>query len=388
LVLAGGGARGAYEIGALSVLLPALEKRGDVPDIVVGTSVGAINAVYTAGNLAEDDFGMPAGRRLWEEAEWDDVLRPIHSWWQLKQVLNAGRNFFGAHSRELSLLDPERLPAFLEQRLGPALHRIPDNLKESKLAAAAVVATAASSYLSVVFHHGGGPVGYDSRRGIKYVETSLGVDHVRASAAIPAAFPSVEVEGPDGKKSWYFDGGTRLNTPIKPARDLGAKRLIVIALNAPRLSDPDAALAEEQADMFDGLSQITQAVLVDPLINDLHTIISVNQLLAESQTAHQDHELIDYILIAPRTQDRIGQIAQDVYNEHHAGKGRLTSDSVARVGKLLDAGLNVRRADLFSNLFFDGHFARALLKQGEDDATWWLDQGFGNGSHWHRGPIP
>ncbi len=388
LVLAGGGARGAYEIGALSVLLPELEKTGDLPDIVVGTSVGAINAAYVAGSLGEPGFGMQEGRRFWEEAGWNDLLQPIHTFWHAKQVFNGVRNFFGAHKRQLSLLNPDRLPAFLEERIGPALGRIPANLESGRLTAAAVVATAASTYLSVVFHQGGGPVDYDSRRGVLYVPATLGIDHLRASAAIPAAFPSVEVEHPDKTKAWYFDGGTRLNTPIKPARELGAKRLIVIALNAPTLRAPGPALTREQADMYDGLSQVAQAVLVDPLVSDLHTITTVNKLLGEfGPAAEGAYEPIDYILIAPQEQDTIGRIAQREYKQHYADSGRLTSDSVARLGKLLDAGLNVRRADLFSNLFFDGNFARALMTQGEGDAARWLAQDHGTGSHWRRGPL-
>jgi NTE family protein len=285
---------------------------------------------------------------------------------------------------DIDAIDPPSVAPTLRAR-APGNSRKP-NLESGRLTAAAVVATAASTYLSVVFHQGGGPVDYDSRRGVLYVPATLGIDHLRASAAIPAAFPSVEVEHPDKTKAWYFDGGTRLNTPIKPARELGAKRLIVIALNAPTLRAPGPALTREQADMYDGLSQVAQAVLVDPLVSDLHTITTVNKLLGESGPAGA-YEPIDYMLIAPQEQDTIGRIAQREYNEHYADSGRLTSDSVARLGKLLDAGLNVRRADLFSNLFFDGNFARALMTQGEEDAARWLAQDHGTGSHWRRGPL-
>src|SRR6188768_1815756 len=78
LVLAGGGARGAYEIGALSELLPVLEQRDERPDIVVGTSVGALNAAFlaaTADRPAADVIEQ--GNRIWEEVSFDDVLRPL-----------------------------------------------------------------------------------------------------------------------------------------------------------------------------------------------------------------------------------------------------------------------------------------------------------------------
>jgi NTE family protein len=79
-VLAGGGARGAYEIGALSVLLPLLEQRGERPEVIIGTSVGAINASFlaaTAGDPVEES--LEQARTLWEQLGWDDVLRPLLS---------------------------------------------------------------------------------------------------------------------------------------------------------------------------------------------------------------------------------------------------------------------------------------------------------------------
>src|SRR6266566_8531962 len=80
LVLAGGGARGAYEIGALSALLPRLERRGERPDIVVGTSVGAINAAYLGATAADPlERALEEGERLWSGLSFDDVLRPVLS---------------------------------------------------------------------------------------------------------------------------------------------------------------------------------------------------------------------------------------------------------------------------------------------------------------------
>src|SRR5436305_1584226 len=76
-------------------------------------------------------------------------------------------------------------------------------------------------------------------------------DHVRASAAIPALFPAVEVERPGDAAGWYFDGGTRLNTPIKPALALGAQRLIVVGLN----SLSRAPTRDRRPDLFDAAGE-------------------------------------------------------------------------------------------------------------------------------------
>src|SRR5436189_221140 len=98
----------------------------------------------------------------------------------------------------------------------------------------AVVATAAATSRSVVFYEGKGRPRKDNRRAIDYFPTSLHLQHVMASSAIPLAFPAVEISKArrPPETRWFFDGGTRLNTPIKPALRLGADRVIVIALNS------------------------------------------------------------------------------------------------------------------------------------------------------------
>src|SRR2546423_12080243 len=80
LVLAGGGARGAYEAGALSVLVPALEEAGMRPRIVVGTSVGAVNVVYLASRADEPSGVVTAdGETIWRQLRWEQVARPLAS---------------------------------------------------------------------------------------------------------------------------------------------------------------------------------------------------------------------------------------------------------------------------------------------------------------------
>src|SRR4051812_42501272 len=80
IVLSGGGARGAYEVGALSVLLPVLEERGERPRIVIGTSVGAFNAAYIAANADRPlDEALQGGIGWWSTLRWRDVMAPLTS---------------------------------------------------------------------------------------------------------------------------------------------------------------------------------------------------------------------------------------------------------------------------------------------------------------------
>src|ERR1700692_1397454 len=203
LVLAGGGARGAYEIGALSALLPTLEE-DEQPQIVIGTSVGAINAAYVAAHAHESPRQIAeGGMELWGRIGYGSVLKPLVSfsegmrlWSYLREVLGSRR----AHTN--SLLDPSPLTATLSNLV--AFDQIHENVAAGHLVTAGVVATSGRTSTSVVFHDGGRSPATDTSRGISYVQSELSEDHVRASAAIPLVFPAVPIDRPDGRR-WYFD---------------------------------------------------------------------------------------------------------------------------------------------------------------------------------------
>src|SRR5919202_4994765 len=119
------------------------------------------------------------------------------------------------------------------------------------LHASSVTTTSALSSRTVVFHAGGPNPERDRIRQIDYVETPLVPEHVLASGAIPGLFPAVHVPAPEHARGWYFDGGTRLNTPIKPALELGADRIVVIGLNSVARG-PDELAGDDKPDVFEG----------------------------------------------------------------------------------------------------------------------------------------
>lgn len=387
LVLAGGGARGAYEAGVLSTLLPWLEeKHAQRPDVVVGTSVGALNAAYIAAN-AQEGMATLAEQALetWRAISYRDVLEPLLS---VGELTTFGRLAISLAFREVvpySLLDPAPLATTLPKliRFGD-IHR---NIAHRELRACAVVATAAHTNRSVVFHDGGVNPPSDERRGIDYVPTAISEDHVRASAAIPVAFPGVHVAGPAGARGWYFDGGTRLNTPIKPALKLQAERLIVIGLN----SLAPAPKSRHRPDLFDGASQIIQGLLVDPVVNDVETLATINETLMHAGTATDQEsrrKVIPYIFVAPKTPNRIGEIAAGVYDEYYGSlRGTLRSPDLALLGRLIGAGRSSTRGELFSYLFFAPEFATRLIELGRADAKRWIEHSHDDGA-WQRGVLP
>jgi NTE family protein len=384
LVLAGGGARGAYELGALSVLLPALEQRGERPRVIVGTSVGALNAAFLAAtaHLPVDEV-VARGLRIWTEIRFEEVLAHLGSPGALRRLARYVGQFLGIPGARLdALLDPTPLRETLRERI--PFDQIEPNVREGRLRAAAVVATSALTSRSVVFHCSDAAPARDDKRGIDYVRAELTDEHVRASAAIPGAFPAVHVAAPEQARGWYFDGGTRLNTPIKPALALGAERIVVVALNSIAAA-PVQLAGEQRPDALEGAAQLVQAVLVDPLANDMATLTSINELVgAPDGDAKRS---IPYVFVAPRERDAIGRRAHAVFNEHYAHLAdALRSRDIAFLGRTVAGGTDALHGELLSYLFFAPELAHALIDLGRADARRWLKEQHEDGP-WDTGPL-
>jgi NTE family protein len=387
LVLAGGGARGAYEAGALSALVPALQAGGWAPRIVIGSSVGALNAAFFAANAHRPAAELiDRALAVWRSIRWGEVVDDIVSGASLRRLLEYAGGVAGVPGARLqSLLDPAPLRRTLAERIDFA--QIERNVDDGTLAAAAVVALSARTGRSVVFHHGLPSPAADADRGIDYAATALTARHVLASAAIPALFPAVRIEQPATAAGWYVDGGTRLNTPIKPALAFGADRVVVIALGS--LSTAQAAGAgDERPDALDGAGQILQAMLEDQLSQDVQTLARRNELAAQTRTAIDGLRRVPYILIAPERQDTIARIAQQTFTEHYSGTRALRSPNIALLGRLIGGGADIRHADLLSFLMFAPEFAEALIALGRHDAERWLRQRHAVDGLWSMGRAP
>ena len=226
-----------------------------------------------------------------------------------------------------------------------------------------------------------------------------------ASSAIPALFPAVRVTTPEPAAGWYYDGGSRLNTPIKPALWLGAERVIVIALNsvAPSRTPPP----EQQPDFYVGAAHLLHAALGDPLAQDIRTLANTNALIAAELTAtngrSRNHrpaarrqqqpgglaepvQPVPYIFIAPEDPLAIGEIARRVYRKHYGRPWNAGARDLWLLGKILDGGADAMHGELLSYLFFAGEFAEELIQLGQADAQRWIDEH--PAGLWQLDPLP
>ncbi len=198
LVIAGAGARGAYEAGALAVLLPRLEEQDLRPSVLVGTSAGAINASYLAAKL---HLGAEAATEgllaLWHSLHKPELLGPLAVTAVPALLGYAGRIAY-LKNRQGQHRPLRTLPGGVRRRAVGNWAQIRANIGSGELHAVGVVATAAESGGSVVFLQGADgsqPPPPDDKKGIRYVPAQLRTDHVIASSSIPVLFPPKHIRG-------------------------------------------------------------------------------------------------------------------------------------------------------------------------------------------------
>jgi NTE family protein len=383
-VLPGGGARGAYEIGAMSVLLPALEARGERVTVWCGTSVGAINAALLA-SLAHRPVAEQVDHAiaLWLEMRKQDVIARIVGHGGVRTLVRLVGHALGFRGVGLaSLLDPAPLQASLDRWIDWT--RLAGNVNKGIVDAACVVATSLSSGDPVAFvsSHGAAPGHVDDA--LRYVATRLRGEHVRASASIPLLFPTVEITTPRSVRGHYIDGGTRLNSPIKPALHLGADRVIVVGLE-PFAQAPARPLSPRNPGIADVAANVLDGLLVDQVAYDLRRLAAINSFFVENSITgtmrsprtyrlargHRPYRSIEYALVAPRRRGEIGRLADTVFERRFGGLRGVRDLDYPVISRVL--GGRVRsRGELLSFLLFDPEFVSELLELGRRDARRWL----------------
>jgi NTE family protein len=387
VVLAGAGARGAYEAAYIATMLPHLQPR---PTIFVGTSAGAINAALLASvadatpEKARDEiimrWGMITKKRVMEPL-WRSLPRAI---FQYASAVALGTN--SPHS----LLDTTPLAHSLKDRELVDWDRIRNNIASAKVDTLAVVATEAGSGRTRVFYERASKLTKidgsarapqvalagsmskmqsDADQAIDYVCGQLEAEHVRASAAIPVFFPPVSL--PIGSREAFFlDGGVRLNAPLKPAIALGAKGLIVISTDPRRHGASDAIAGSKSPSMQDQVLEIMRGVSADRMIEDVRVLLNRNRAVLEARDGVGDDRYIPLIFGGPQDQDRVGSVAARAVREILRGPDLL------QVLKNLDLWAMDRLTsvssasgpDILSYLLFEPEFISEALKAGTQDA--------------------
>lgn len=376
MILSGGGARGAYEVGVLWYVFDDLARmRGAPPklDVLCGTSVGAINACYLAAHLADPVLGLRRLVHLWSELQITRVLG-----FGVRQVSGLPRLLLGGGDEGAGLFDVTPMAELVQREI--SWRAVARTLRERQLRALTVSTTEVSTGRTAVFMQTAPDVVIPQTAPPRTIFRAdhIGPRHALASASIPMLFPPVKID-----EELYLDGGLRQNTPIAPALRLGATH--VFAIGSSRevhgvVSNEGPVMASHRAPGAAFLlGKVLNAFLLDHVDVDLELLRRLNHVLedgtavygpefveqmsAEAKRRHQPaYRYVHAFEIRP-TED-IGRLASE-----HVRRGKLSGNALftRSLLNLLDIGAG-DEADLASYMLFDGHFCRQLIEMGRADA--------------------
>lgn len=385
LVLAGGAARGAYEVGVVQYVLQVVAKAigRDVPiDVLCGTSAGSINACMLAAHADKPASRGEMLAQRWTGLRLEDVVRPSTS-----EMLQLAGRLLGQsrkrtrderEGRRGGIFNPSGVEAIVREAV--PFNRIAEHMHEGRLAALSISTTHVASGRTVVFvqRREGGIPRWGSDPTMVGHPTRIREEHVLASAAVPLLFPAVEIDG-----EFYCDGGLRQNVPLSPARRLGADSLIVINPRYIREDAPSPALAEarvrEYPDPLFVVGKAMNALLLDRIENDIDRLERLNAVLAAGERRYGpgfgaaiNEELakagvgalrpLDVVYI--RASQDIGVLAAEYVQSPEFSK--RVKGLMARALKRIADGES--EANLLSYVLFDGEFAGRLIEIGRSDA--------------------
>jgi NTE family protein len=396
LVLDAGGARSAYQVGALEILLPALAERGHRPRVLVGTSAGAlITAALAATAHLEPDDQIAHLKTMLSQTTKPNVMRPL--WRQVPEVVAryASETFGLSGFRLRGLFGSQPLAQTLAKSIDwEVLHR---NVEDGLLESASVVAASVRTGRVIVFTASGSPVPRSTPEPHgRFVATRLDVDHLMASAAIPVLFPSVHVDEPAEAAGWYVDGATRRRTPLAPALELGADHVVVIGTGGLHPPDADSDLDRVPVDLGDAAATLLGAVMDDPLRHDLRRLAELNVMTSDPELApvlerHREardkavYRTIPYVAIAPEDGTEVARTAMQVFRANHGSLLRTLGDPDLQVMHRLLGSDSPLQGELLSYLMFDPDFFAAVSEFGHRDARRWVEQ---HPDLWRTGPLP
>lgn len=358
LLLTGGGARAAYQVGVLKAIATRYPRNSKIPfEIICGTSAGAINGTGIACYASCFHLGVKKIEWVWRHfhtnqvyySDYPRVFRHL-----LRGLFSAFQADY-ANKRPVSMLDNTPLKQLLGKILD--LQRIDRNIMGGYLSSVSVTASSYNDGDSITFFQSDSAS--DWRRAKRCGQrTLLGLHHLLASAAIPLLFPSVQIH-----QQYFGDGSVNQLSPLSAPIHLGAEKILIIGLEQPRSHDYSQRLPHHP-----GLATIAghllDTIFADTLNSDLERMQRINSTIATMQQHGIETNLkpIDSLLVNPS--QNFNQIA----SEHFLSLPL----AVRTMFRLMGIGQH-SDSSLASYLLFEQDYTRRLIDIGFEDGMHQLD---------------
>ena len=352
LILSGGGSRAAYQVGVLRAISHLLPKDSPNPfQVIAGTSAGALNAATLASHARLFRFAVKRLEFVWKNLTSDQIYDP-ESGGLLSGASNVLMGMLGNKTEEKSMSLFDNSP--LGELLSRVIHfdRIQHNIDVGLIDALSVTASDYNSGESVSF--------YQAIKGIEEwsgphrlgKRTTLKLDHLMASSAIPVIFPAVKID-----ERYYGDGAVRQLAPTSTAIHLGARRLLAIGVSGNRSGTTTPELEPSAPGLLNIVGHILNSAFVDTLENDLEFLRHMNELIPhvpESSRRKISRPLHEIELLEISPSRELNTLASEYYDELPRALSRFVKEDGS--------------GTMLSLILFEKGFCNALLELGYKDA--------------------
>ncbi|GAA6134407.1 patatin-like phospholipase family protein [Oceaniserpentilla sp. 4NH20-0058] len=357
LVLSGGGARAAYQVGVLKAIIRLLPQESPNPfQVISGTSAGAINAVALGSYAGHYRQGIQRLEHIWKNFSCDQIFKSDFLsvlQWSSKFIFNT---FFGYKSGDpVSLLNNEPLRHLLKKVI--LFENIQKAIDNHDLHALSITASGYASGESVSFFQAHKSIKNWQRLRRVGVRSRIHVEHLLASSAIPAVFPAIQIN-----REYFGDGAIRQLAPISPALHLGADKILVIGVSGSAHKRKPREPMKHYPSMAKIMNHMFNAAFLDSMESDVERLTRINNTISK---------IPERVMIT----EGIGLKPVDILE---INPSESIDDIAARHARELPKSLRLflkgsgtthkSGAGVLSYLLFEKGFCRELIQCGYDDA--------------------
>ncbi len=357
LVLTGGGAKAAYQVGVLKGIIELTPKQHPIPfQIITGSSAGAINATILASYAHRYRVGMRQLVSVWSNFHahhiyrvgWTGLITNTFRW--MAEFLRSPHQA----PKPLSLLLNTPLKKLLTQKV--QFNNIQKNVNNGSLDGVSITAYCYKQGTSVSFYQAHDEIKNWLRHKRRGERRAFHLNHLLASSAIPMVFPAIKIN-----REYYGDGSVGCLSPLSPALHLGAEKLLIISTDA--IEKPKQHLRKVSYPTIAEIAgNLMDSIFTDSLASDLERLHRINEtieMIPDRKIKRNETYLkpIKTLLFAPKFD--IDELA----SEHYQSLPKLLRFFLNRLGICAHEGSNI-----LSYLLFESSFTRILIKKGYDDA--------------------